>query len=85
MWRPMNAATLSSVESAGRVEGAGARADRVPVWDVKPGGLSGRPPEYSTESPAGNRATRIGVWHRLPSTALIQRRSRTARKEVGLS
>ncbi len=33
MWR-QGAATLRSVESAGRFEGAGAGADRPPVWDL---------------------------------------------------
>jgi hypothetical protein len=34
MWRRLTAATLSGVESAGRCEGAGAGADRPPVWDL---------------------------------------------------
>jgi hypothetical protein len=34
MWRRLTAATLRGVESAGRAEGAGAGADRPPVWDL---------------------------------------------------
>lgn len=36
MWRRLSAATLAGVESAGRIEGAGARADRPPSWEHEP-------------------------------------------------
>src|SRR5438132_920478 len=70
MWRRMNAATLSSVESAGRVEGAGAGPTVFRYGTCEPEGLFGRPPAFTQlRARQGNRAARIGVWHRLPSTA----------------
>ena len=70
MWRPMNAATLSSVESAGRFEGAGAGPTVFRYGTCEPDGLFGRPPVFTQlRARQGTGLTRIGVWHQLPSTA----------------
>src|SRR5438105_11989488 len=70
MWRPMNAATLGSVESAGRVAGAGAGPTVFRYGTCEPDGLFGRPPVFTQlRARQGTGLTRIGVWHQLPSTA----------------
>src|SRR5438477_8743788 len=72
MWRPMNAATLGSVESLGRVEGAGAGPTVFRYGTCEPDGLFGRPPVFTQlRARQGTGLTRIGVWHQLPSTAPI--------------
>ena len=70
MWRPMNGATLGSVELAGRFEGAGAGPTVFRYGTCEPDGLFGRPPVFTQlRARQGTGLTRIGVWHQPPSTA----------------